>query len=143
MRRFAVFGVALMLTLVMAAPAAATKPVPGGGTYMVDDIFFDECPDGEGIPLRVRGTLDGCADVTTSGNHGSDKATFEGTVHLDGCPPVEGTATINFSTTDRFSLKGTGDLKGLHGQGVAVDDDPLIPGLPPISGTYESEFHLK
>jgi hypothetical protein len=142
MRRFALLGVALLTTLLLAAPAAAAKPVPGSGSYVVDDIFGDECPDGGGIPLVVTGVLDGCAYLSTSGKNGSDKATFEGTAHLDGYPPMEGTALIDFSKTDRFSLKGTGDLRGLHGQGAAVDDDPLIPGLPPISGIFEGQFHV-
>ena len=69
--------------------------------------------------------------------HGSDRATFEGTVTLDGATSLPGTAEINFSVTDQFSIKGTGGgLKGLHGQGRAIDDDP------PVSGVYEGQFHF-
>lgn len=131
MRRLAVFSAALVMTLLIATPAAASKPVPGDGTYALD---FG-CVMDEGIPLRLWGTLAGCASVYVREN-GSDTAFFDGVVVLDGVTYI-GTATINFSVTDRFAiLGGTGELAALHGQGTATDDPT---GL---AGTYEGWFHL-
>jgi hypothetical protein len=137
MRRFAAFGTALLLILSVAAPAAATKPVGGGGTYVVTGVSPEGCILLL-VGLEAGETLYGTATVCQRGNSGSDKATFEGTVHLDGYPPMDGTARVNFSRTDRFSITGTGELKGLHGQGVAEDD---LTEIPP-RGTYEGRFHF-
>jgi hypothetical protein len=100
MERSCVLGVTWALVLLMAAPAAATKPVHGDGTYQLDST----CLLGEGIPLRLEGTLAGCASVYTREN-GSDTAVFDGAVVLDG-RMYAGTVRIDFSMTDRFDPAG-------------------------------------
>ena len=138
MRRFVAFGVALLLALLVAAPASATKPAPGGGTYVVDFANYPR-PDGC-IPLLVGlapgETLYGTAVVCQQGQAGTDKALFDGTLILGG-EPFEGTAIISFSQTDTWALYGgTGELAGLHGQGTATDDPSGV------SGVFEGQFHF-
>ncbi|MGD8684115.1 MAG: hypothetical protein PVG27_09215 [Chloroflexota bacterium] len=133
MKRFAVFGVAVLLTVVMASTAAATKPVPGSGSYVVIGISPEGCP-----VLAVTGTLDGTATVCQRGQAGTDKAQFEGKVVLGG-NEYFGTIVIGFSQTDRWAiLGGTGELATLHGRGSAVDD---LSATPP-TGTYDGQFHF-
>ena len=130
MKRLAALSVALLLTLVMALPTAASTPVPGSGTYAFAGLV-DDC-----ILLDVSGTLEGQATVCQRGRSGTDQASFEGTIHL-GDSDYDGTARIGFSKTDRFVvLGGSGGLRGLHGQGLATDD---ASGL---AGTYSGRFHF-
>ena len=133
MKRMAALVGALLLTLVLAAPAAATKPISGGGDYMVIDITSEGCP-----VLLIDGTLVGTLTVCQRGQDGTDKAEFSGRAVLGG-EELSGTLAIGFSKTDRFAiLGGTGELAALHGQGTATDD---LSVFPPV-GTYEGSFHI-